>query len=173
MYRILFCYLLFASSLTAQHAVSRPAQLPTDAVKLSRGTPNTTYNRLITALYQRIDYPRVAREHGVTGAVFATCQIDDNGHLSVIKVDYRNPVSLRDNPARIPQNNVFTVTAYSVDNSQSFVGQPNKTQERRGAEALSKEVRRVLNNLPPFLPALRNGEPITETIIYMFRFNLE
>ena len=172
-YQLLF--LLFAISLFAhgQMPSDRPAELPAGLVNIDAKYPDDPENRLLTAFYGSISYPRIARENGIVGGVIIVLSIDTLGQVTVEEVEFRSPDTLSARPVRIPEGDVLRVIGYQIPAGN--IRPPTKNTKRRikAETALVAEVERTFTQLPLFSPAIQDGRPVPSAMVKLVLFSLE
>ncbi|MCP9236525.1 hypothetical protein [Lewinella sp. JB7] len=172
--RVLLCWLILLSvGLVGQSGDNRPAELPPGSVTMEDGYADNADNRLLTAVYRTINYPREARDYGVTGTVLAIATIDSLGQLTVTDTQFRTPKQMDDQPIRVRETDLIRVVGYSTGGNSLIVGKIHPKRVARGGAALCKEVARTLSSLPTFTPALREGSAVPERIVKVIVFSLE
>lgn len=174
--RYYFILLLVAISsiLVGQVNEITDAYLPPGSVDVGTKTKDSPENRLLIAIYNTINYPAKAREHGVEAMVRIDYTILKNGNL---RVDATRAINV------MPEDDSKTITviAYSV-NGRSSYRIPKKDSKRyekymlrqtEGLRVLEAETVRVFSNLPLHQPALSGQSPIERSYVRFVNFKLE
>ena len=172
-YHLLFSLFAIPIFTYGQMPPDRPAELPAGSVKIDVEHPDDPNNRLLTAFYSSISYPRIARENGIVGGVIIVLSIDTLGQVTVKEAEFRSPDTLSAHPVRIPKRDVLRVVGYQIPAGN--IKPPTKNTKRRikAETALVAEVKRTFTHLPQFSPAIQDGRPVPSAMVKLVLFSLE
>lgn len=71
------------------------------------------------------------------------------------------------------ESDIFNVVGYMTSGSSFNAQTKNEKQLVKGRKILAGEVARTFSDLPQFIPATRNGEPVASSMVKMVFFKLE
>lgn len=118
------------------------------------------FNKVILEnIYRNIKYPKAARQHGLTGFVWAKFVIDENGKLHQLRLESQEGVTNKD-------FETVVVTGYGAAKAKGETGNVDM-------DILAQEVERVISELPDWKPALKDGKPVPVTMDMGVVFRLE
>jgi len=132
----------------------------------------TADNRLQVFFYRNIRYPALARDLGITANFRASYRITKSGEVKNVDVV----------PKVFPlTSDTIIIVTYRVpliEKSHGKYGAPpiydfTYADTLAGRKALYQEVERMIDLLPDFEPARRNGRPVTTRMSTVFIFRLE
>lgn len=126
--------------------------------------PPTAHYLFLEAVYGNIKYPKAAREPKVQGNFQATYRINCSGEIGGLVFEERNFGHTDD-----------TIFLWALGSSHAFKPTKSFTAEDSlaGKQAIVAEIERVLDLLPTFQPALRNGRPIAVRKKTRFEFRVK
>lgn len=135
-------------------------QVPTLVTSKEPAPEQGPFNRsILENIYRNIKYPKAARQHGLTGFVWAKFIIDENGKLQELQLESQEGVTNKD-------FETVVVTGYGTPKAK---GQASNVS----MDILAQEVERVIGELPDWKPALKDGKPIPVTMDMGVVFRLE
>lgn len=112
----------------------------------------------------QIKYPVIAIEQNVQGQWYASFDIDAEGRVSNMSVSETAP----------QVKGVFMDNVYVVGyQAKGATTQVDRDEAAKAKESIKKEVARVVENMPNWKPAQRNGQPIASKQILSFSFKLQ
>lgn len=112
----------------------------------------------------QIKYPVIAIEQNVQGQWYASFDIDAEGRVSNMSVSETAP----------QVKGAFMDNVYVVGyQAKGATTQVNRDEAAKARESIKKEVARVVENMPNWKPAQRNGQPIASKQILSFSFKLQ
>lgn len=164
---------LLTTLAVAQGKSDHPAVLPEHTRLRSAEMPNTPANRLLTVLYSKLEYPAVAMQQGVDGAVYAIVNVDEQG---VAKVEYTRyyPLELLSTAVPdVPEKNVAVMTGYRPSYGPAPMRTTDPDQLALATDALEVAVKEVFGDFPSFEPALIDGVPASSQFTYLVIYTLE
>lgn len=127
---------------------------PLDASKPGSSIDHT----LLETIYKNIKYPASARQSGTQAQIKAEFVIDQNGKLNQLQVFEFKQNELEESLEKI------VVVGY---------GDTSNDKAKRDTQALLKEVERVLQELPDWRPAKKEGKAVPVAIALGFHYKLE
>ena len=106
----------------------------------------------------------IAIEQNVQGQWYASFDIDAEGRVSNMSVSETAP----------QVKGVFMDNVYVVGyQAKGATTQVDRDEAAKAKESIKKEVARVVENMPNWKPAQRNGHPIASKQILSFTFKLQ
>ena len=135
-------------------------QLPTLISSDQQGSPEEGLDRvLLETIYKDIHYPAPARQAGITGKVQTQIVIDETGKQELILTNVRPAPSS-------PAAETIVVVGYGNTDVPA-------NERSTDLQILEEEVKRVIEALPGWRPAVKGGEPVPVVMELAFVFKLE
>lgn len=146
-------------SLDGYTQVDEPPRLlnPAYAAVLETTAPEHLF---LSFVYREITYPAAARKQNAGGTYSVEFLIDEYGELRDLEVA---PAA----EASVVKNNRVLVIGYGNATD------PKATAMEYNGEELAREILRVMNELPDWLPARRNGQPVPVRMQLFVEFKIE
>lgn len=126
---------------------------------------------LLQSIYTEIKYPAAARNTGTEGLFKADLFIDEQGNLTDLYIREANEAVKNNKKSNDAEewndaNKKIVVVGYGSYSASEEV-------DMDGLEALKKELDRVIRNLGPWQPAIKDGNPVSSRNYLTFRYRLE